>query len=201
VIQAPRVELPDNHIRTVFEVTDRDGRFPVTGGLGRTGHIYEPGVETSLCGHMDESAENRSLAREASHDRSLVNDQRICEHCSTSVRKFVREERLTTGHRELDAALRTESGDQITVTTPDESYSVTVESTTEFEYGNVKISGCVERDTPEDIEHWTDAVTVYVYPDGCIEVQPPYDLTKGSEQSKTTGSLTTDEHSATIFDE
>lgn len=169
-------ESPTDHIRARFEITDRGGMFPVTGGDGKNAHVFERGAETSLCGHVSTDEKNRSVARHASHDNSLVFDHNVCERCSQSVRKRVREDCLTTGNRVLDVAIRAEVGDELTVKTPDDTYTLVVEDTG-FRCGRVQLEGHAADPDDDGIEHFTDALRVSVKPDGSIEITAPGDLT------------------------
>jgi hypothetical protein len=170
---------PSNHIRATFEVTDIDKpwEFP----SGHSIHVFEPGAETSLCGHVDADQHPTSLACDADHDRPLTYDVGLCDHCARSVRKRVRESELTTGYDDLDAVIETEVGDELEVEAGGEIYTFTVEETG-FSINSVHAKGETGREAPEDCEYWCDTAKIIVKPDGTTTFRSPYNILEGSEE-------------------
>lgn len=180
--QADSGELPDNHINRYFEITDPEGVLsqPLNGPI----HVFEPSAETSLCGHVDASAFRTSRVANVPEGRSIVYHVAICENCSRSVRKQVREGDLTTGYEALDVALQATPGDEVIVETPGDEYTVTV-AESGFNICSIRLRGPTKRDTPSEVKshHWVNKLTANVDPDGTVTVHPPYSAAEGPEEA------------------
>jgi hypothetical protein len=195
VAQTDGEPLPNNHIRSTFEVTDIDKPWDTP--PGHSIHVFAQDAETSLCGHVDADQHPTSRACDADHDRPLTYDTELCDHCARSVRKRVRETELTTGYDSLDAIIEAEEGDELTVEAGGETYTFTVEDTG-FSINSVYAEGETGREAPDGCEYWADTAKVTVKPDGTTEFKAPYNILEGAERVPAT--VRTDGHRTLIAD-